>query len=95
MYLPVLNPTTDGKTFLTPTQAWRLVHAGRAAIVQVDGKEALRYLDEYESMRLRRAIAEDHAQRMDDAMIENGRKIVYWNGSADPLSRIPPGLVRS
>jgi hypothetical protein len=93
MYLAVLNPVD--KSFLTPTQAWRLVQAGRAAIVQMNGKDCLRYLDAYESMRLRRSIAEDRAQRMDDAMIDNGRRVVYWNGSADPLARIPPGLVRS
>ena len=93
-YLPVLNPTDD-KLFLTPTQAWRFVEAGRAAIVEVQGKTYLRYLDQYEAKRLRQAIAEDRAQRMDDAMIEHGRRVVYWNGEVDPLDRTPPGVVRS
>lgn len=92
MYVQILNPI-DEKSYLSPKQAETLVYRGEAVFVGEERRQ-LRYLEAYEQMRLRRNIALDRERLMDDAMIENGRQVVYWN-AGDPEGRHLPGQVRS
>lgn len=74
-----------------------MVYRGEAVFIFIgsEGTRKLRYLDEHESRLLRRAIAEDNQRRLDDAMIQYGRRVVFWNGEGDPLERHLPGNIRS
>ena len=91
------NPRPGESEYLTLKRAEFLVLRGRAAFFEdpVDKQRKLRYLEHYEQMRLRAEIVYAYERAFDDALIENGRRVVFWNGSADPKSRHIPGTVRS
>lgn len=74
-----------------------MVYRGEAIYVFVgaEGTKALRYVDEHEARLIRRAIADNRERAMDNAMIASGRRVVFWNGAADPDNRLVPGAVRS
>lgn len=96
-----LRPTTvriiNDNRFVSLNTAERMVYRGEALFVFTgpEGKRELRYLDEHESRLLRRAIADESQRARDNAMIESGRRVVYWNGDGDPVARMVPGMVRS
>ena len=92
-----INPRPDESGYLTLKRAELLVYRGQAAFFEdpIDHRRKLRYLEHYEQMRLRAEIVDAHEKAFDDALIDGGRRVVFWNGSADPKSRHIPGTVRS
>jgi len=91
-----INPRPDESPYLSINRAELLVYRGQAAFFEdpQDHRKKLRYLEHYEQMRLRAEITAVCEKAIDDAMIDNGKKVVYWNG-ANPESCYPPGVVRS
>ena len=92
-----INPLPGESGYLTLKRAELLVYRGQAAFFEdlTDNIRKLRYLEHYEQMRLRAEIVQAHEKAFDDALIEGGRRVVFWNGSTDPKSRHVPGAVRS
>ena len=97
MVVICINPLPNESGYLTLKHAELLVYRGQAAFFEdpIDHQRKLRYLEHYEQMRLRAEIVNAMENAFDDALIDNGRRVVFWNGSADPKSRHIPGIVRS
>lgn len=87
----ILNISTQ--KYLTVDEALRRVERGLSAFIG-DSRNQMRDLEAEEQRRLRWDIAAARERLMDDELIRNGRRVVYWNAS-DPEGRHLPGQVRS